>query len=43
MYIYALCTIVLYLVCLDNFNLVNSFIILKSQIESHHNLCIAGT
>ena len=43
MYNYAFCTSVLYVVCLDNFNFVNIFIIQKSQIESHHSLCIAGT
>ncbi len=43
MYNYALCTIFLYVVSLDSCNAVNTFIILKSRMESHHSLCVAGT
>ena len=43
MYNYALCTVFLYVVSLDNCNFVNISIILKSRIESHHSLYIAGT
>ena len=42
MYNYALCTIILYVVSLDNCNSVHIFILLRSRIESHYSLCIAA-
>ena len=42
MYKYALCTIVLYIVCLDNCNSIRRLIFYKLWIQNDHSLCLAG-